>query len=119
MAVWIQAILRCYENGNLPVSTKHDFMTNTSSFPFDVELFVENMRNFMSGDQTVRIPCTLGILSDFDTEVEEGLSSLEGEAWSEWTSYVMPHDVDELDYSGVDFKAIQELYADYPGERNA
>jgi hypothetical protein len=66
----------------------------------------------------VRFPCVVGTVDKFEEDVNGIRAELKGKPMKEWEEYGESLLKGDLDVSEVDFKAIQELYADYPGDRD-
>jgi hypothetical protein len=121
LAALYNAASEAHRHSEQPFVTKEGLDTyhiNIYESVHDRELLVSSVRLILSGDPTVQFPCIVGTLEEFEEDVHGIRVALKGKPLKEWEDYGESLLRGDLDVSEVDFKAIQELYADCPGNHD-
>jgi hypothetical protein len=116
--VWgtIKSLAACFR-ATAQVYDEAEMISSQFQHKIDREsILVNSVRLILSGDPTVQLSCSTGTLQEFEEEIDRISSELRSMPRDGWEQYGYAANLldGDLDASGHDFRAIQELYADYP-----
>ncbi|KAI4944049.1 hypothetical protein J4E91_008904 [Alternaria rosae] len=74
--------------------------------------FVTSVRQILSGDPTVVLPCPIGTLEEFEEETHRIGNELKDQPTDAWKRYAKSVVEGYLDTEDYDFTALEELYYD-------
>jgi hypothetical protein len=117
LAAFYAAAAGCLCKGILPFAREMDLVlafTGKNSRCCNGEKLVEAVREILTGKSTVQLSCIIGTLEEFAEESRSMLKSLEGLPLDIWEDYRLRLLEGDLDHPEGGFRAIQELYGDYP-----